>query len=84
MALVEVRVLVTNSVVDFEIIRRQREANALRVPGLVYTSDESFPRSRAFVNHVGDALEDAARRRLVEPDGGVYWLRVLKKQFTST
>jgi hypothetical protein len=73
-ALSEARVLVTNNVVDFEILRRRREAEGRATPGFIYTSDDRFPRNRAFVSRLADALEDVARRHTVRTHGGVLWL----------
>jgi hypothetical protein len=73
-ALEEGRVLVANNVRDFERLRRERAGNGIAVPGLIYTSDDSFPRSRAFLGRVSAELEDAARRHLVTAHGGVLWL----------
>ena len=75
-ALSEGRILVTNNVVDFEILRRRRVAEGQNAPGLIYTSDERFPRNRAFVPLLVDALEVAARQQLVRSYGGVLWLAV--------
>ena len=44
--LLENRVIVTNNVPDFESLRRAREASGGAVPGLIYTSDLTFPRTR--------------------------------------
>ncbi|MHB1444992.1 MAG: DUF5615 family PIN-like protein [Acidimicrobiales bacterium] len=77
-ALEEGRILVTNNVRDFERLRREREANAAAVPGLIYTSDDAFPRSRAFLDRISAALEDAACRHLVIAYGGVFWLKPLE------
>src|SRR5581483_5502360 len=51
-ALSQQRIVVTNNVVDFERIRRQRMANNEQVPGLIYTDDTTFPRNRGWVNRV--------------------------------
>lgn len=74
-ALQEGRILVTNNVVDFEILRRQAVADGRPVPGLIYTSDARFPRTRSFVAQLVDALEDAARHDHVVAQGGDLWLR---------
>ena len=71
----EARILVTNNVVDFEILRRRAVADGREVPGLIYTSDNSFPRRSRFVAQLADALEHAARSHQVEAQGGVLWLR---------
>lgn len=78
-ALDEGRILVTNNVVDFEILRRRREADRRTVPSFIYTSDERFPRNRAFVGRLGAALEEAARRHMAGTYGGVLWLRPVDK-----
>lgn len=77
-ALGEGRILVTNNVVDFEILRRRREAEGRPVPGFVYTSDGRFPRDRAFVGHLVAALEDVARRHVARAYGGVVWLALIE------
>jgi hypothetical protein len=71
----QARILVTNNVVDFEILRRRAVAEGQEVPGMIYTSDDRFPRNRAFVARLADALEHAARNHLVKTQGGVMWLR---------
>jgi predicted nuclease of predicted toxin-antitoxin system len=73
-ALATGRVLVTNNVVDFEPLRQQRSANGQPVPLLVYTSEAAFPRNRKFIGRLVEALEYAARNRLVHTTGGVLWL----------
>lgn len=79
-ALSEGRILVTNNVGDFERLRRERDANTLAVPGLIYTSDDVFPRSRSFFGLVAASLEDAARRHLVTAFGGVLWLKPVEEK----
>ncbi len=73
-ALGEGRILVTNNVVDFEILRRRREAEGRPASRFVYTSDDRFPRDRVFVGRIAAALEDVARRHLARAHGGVVWL----------
>jgi predicted nuclease of predicted toxin-antitoxin system len=53
------RVLVTNNVPDFESLRRAREAAGGPVPGLVYTSDVTFPRTKAYLSRLVTALAAA-------------------------
>jgi hypothetical protein len=79
-ALSEGRIIVTNNVVDFERLRRGRDAQSTPTPGLIYTSDQTFPRSRAFLERLSVALEDAARRHLVVAHGGIFWLRPLEEK----
>jgi Domain of unknown function (DUF5615) len=79
-ALEEGRILVTNNVGDFERLRLRREENGAAVPGLTYTSDDTFPRTRAFSGRLSAALEVAARRQLVVVYGGVLWLTPIEKQ----
>jgi hypothetical protein len=79
-ALEEGRILVTNNVGDFERLRLERQADDAAVPGLIYTSDDTFPRSRAFVGRLSAALEVAARRHLVVVYGGVLWLKPLEER----
>jgi predicted nuclease of predicted toxin-antitoxin system len=73
-ALAEGRVLVTNNVADFESLRRAHEAAGKKVPGLIYTSDLTFPRTKAYVSRLVAALAAA-----VGPETahcvGVLWLR---------
>ena len=72
--LISRRSSITNNVVDFEILRRRAVAEGREVPGLIYTSDNRFPRRRAFVAQLADALEHAARSHHVEAEGAVLWL----------
>jgi hypothetical protein len=74
-ALLEGRVLVTNNVPDFESLRRAREAFGGEVPGLIYTSDLTFPRTKAYVSRLVAALVTAAVGREAARRGGVLWLR---------
>ena len=69
------RVLITNNVTDFESLRRAREAAGGPVPGLIYTSDITFPRTRAYVSRLTAALAAAAADRETAACGGVLWLR---------
>jgi predicted nuclease of predicted toxin-antitoxin system len=73
--LLEGRVIVTNNVPDFESLRRAREAFGGEVPGLIYTSDLTFPRTRAYISRLVTALEAAALDHEVAHRGGVLWLR---------
>ena len=68
------RVLVTNNVPDFESLRRAREAAGGPVPGLVYTCDVTFPRTKAYASRLVAALAAAADRETARC-GGVLWLR---------
>jgi hypothetical protein len=74
-ALDDGRVLVTNNVVDFERLRRQRQENDDPVPPLIYTSDAAFPRDRRFLGRLVDALDRACSTDAVAMAGGVLWLR---------
>jgi Domain of unknown function (DUF5615) len=74
-ALAEERVIVTNNVSDFESLRRAHEAAGNEVPGLIYTSDITFPRTKAYVPRLGAALAAAAAGREAARRGGVLWLR---------
>jgi predicted nuclease of predicted toxin-antitoxin system len=69
------RVLVTDNVPDFESLRRACEAAGGPVPGLVYTSDASFPRTKAYLSRLVTALAAAAADRETAACGGVLWLR---------
>lgn len=73
-ALEQARVLVTNNVIDFEPLRRQRIAVDQPVPPLIYTDDSTFPRNRNYVGHLAAALAEAANSHLVSTYGGVLWL----------
>jgi hypothetical protein len=74
-ALLEGRVVVTNNVPDFESLRRAREAVEGDVPGLIYTSDLTFPRTRAYVSRLVAALDAAANGHRTARHGGVHWLQ---------
>jgi hypothetical protein len=74
-ALLDGRVIVTNNVPDFESLRRARDAVGEQVPGLIYTSDFTFPRRKAYVSRLVTALEAAATGREAARCGGVLWLR---------
>src|ERR1700752_3996531 len=71
----EGRVLVTNNVPDFESLRRAHEAAGDGVPGVIYTSDLTFPRTQAYVSRLWAALPAAAADRETARRGGVLWLR---------
>lgn len=73
--LLEGRVIVTNNVPDFESLRRAREAFGGELPGLIYTSDLTFPRAKAYVARLVAALEAAASSHQAARRGGVLWLR---------
>jgi hypothetical protein len=74
-ALLEGRVIVTNNVPDFESLRRARDAVGGQIPGLIYTSDLAFPRTKAYVSRLVTALEAAAVGHETARHGGVLWLR---------
>jgi len=74
-ALAEGRVPVTNNVPDFERLRRAHEVAGDVVPGLICTSDLTFPRTKAHVSRLGAALAAAAADRETARCGGVLWLR---------
>jgi hypothetical protein len=76
-ALLENRVVVTNNVADFESLRRAWETVGREVPGLIYTSDPSFPRARAYFTRLVAALEVVATSHETRRRGGVWWLRPL-------
>ena len=74
-ALLEGRVIVTNNVPDFESLRRARDAAGGAIPGLIYTSDVTFPRTKAYVARLVTALAVAAAAgRETARHGGVLWL----------
>jgi Domain of unknown function (DUF5615) len=74
-ALTGERVIVTNNVPDFESLRRAHEAAGNRIPGLIYTSDLTFPRTKAYVSRLAAALAAAAAGHETARRGGVLWLR---------
>ena len=74
LAVAEERTLVTNNVVDFERLRRDRVAEGAPVPPLVYTSDTSFPRTRRYVSQMVEALDAALKTDAIGRHGGVLWL----------
>ena len=71
----EGRIIVTNNGPDFESLRRAHEAVGNAVPGLIYTCDASFPRTKAFIAQLADALAGAVASDEVARCGGVLWLR---------
>lgn len=79
-ALQQGRVLVTNNVVDFEPLRRNRIADGRAVPPLIYTDDSAFPRHRQYVGQLAVALADAASNHLAATYGGVLWLSPPQRQ----
>lgn len=74
-ALAEERIIVTNNVQDFESLRRAQEAAGNEVPGLIYTSDITFPRTKAYASRIGASLAAAAAGNEAARRGGVLWLR---------
>ena len=74
-ALAEERILVTNNVPDFESLRRAHEAAGNEVPGLIYTCDLTFPRTKVYVARFAAALAAAAAGHETARCGGVLWLR---------
>jgi predicted nuclease of predicted toxin-antitoxin system len=74
LAVAEDRTLVTDNVVDFERLRRDRVAESAPVPPLVHTSDSSFPRNRRYVSQLVEALDAALKTDAVGRHGGVLWL----------
>jgi hypothetical protein len=73
--LLEGRVIVTNNVPDFESLRRAREAFGAELPALIYTSDLTFPRDKAYIPRLVAALATAASGHQPARCGGVLWLR---------
>jgi predicted nuclease of predicted toxin-antitoxin system len=74
-ALLEDRVIVTNNVPDFESLRRARDAVVGAVPGLIYMSDVTFPRTKAYVSLLVTELADAAAGHETASRGGALCLR---------
>jgi len=66
---------VTSNVPCFESLRRAREASGAEAPGLIYTSDVTFPRAKAYVARLVTALENAAASHETDRCGEVLWLR---------
>ena len=73
-AVAEQRILVTENVVDFERLRRDRIADAAGVPPLIYTSGAAFPRDRRYVRRLVEALDGALKTDAVTRHGSVLWL----------
>jgi hypothetical protein len=69
------RTLVTNNVVDFERLRRQRSVAGEVLAPLIYTSDTAFPRNRRFIGRLVAALDQACSSDAIAATGGVLWLR---------
>jgi hypothetical protein len=78
-AVEEDRTLVTNNMVDFERLRRQRSAAGETVPPLIYTSDTAFPRNRRFIGRVITALDRACTSNAIAATGGVLWLHPVSR-----
>jgi hypothetical protein len=72
--LLEGRVIVTNNVPDFESLRRAREAAGGAIPGLIYTSDFTLPRTKVYVSRPATALAAAAVGHEAARHGGALWL----------
>jgi hypothetical protein len=70
----EQRIVVTENVVDFERLRRDRVADMADVPPLIYTSGSTFPRDRRYVHRLVEALDGALKTDAVAQHGGVLWL----------
>jgi hypothetical protein len=66
---------VTKNVPDFESLRRAHEAAGNNVPSIIYTSDLTFPRTKAYMSRLTAALADAAIGHEAARRGGVLWLR---------
>jgi predicted nuclease of predicted toxin-antitoxin system len=73
-AVAEQRILVTENVVDFERLRRDRVAATAGVPPLIYTSSSAFPRDRRYVRRLVEALDGALKTDAVTRHGCVLWL----------
>lgn len=74
LAVAEDRTLATNNVVDFERLRRDRQAEGVPVPLLIYTSDAAFPRDRRYLGRLVEALDAALKTDAATHHGGVLWL----------
>lgn len=73
-ALADDRVLVTENVGDFELLRRRLVAEHQPSPLIIYTSNRAFPRNCQFTNRIVEALEGAALDQRTMSHGGIYWL----------
>lgn len=78
-ALREGRSIVTNNVPDFESLRRAHEAAGNQLPGLIYTCDAAFPRTKAFITELVAALAAAVADDEVANCGGILWLRPARR-----
>ena len=67
------RCLVTESVKDFEILRRQAVAQGTTNPGLLY-SGPRFPRDRRFLGALVTALDEVLTAERVPVENEVSWL----------
>ena len=67
--------IATDLAARFESLRRAHEAAGGKVPGLIYTSDLTFPRTKEYVSRLWAALAATAARRETARCGGVLWLR---------
>jgi hypothetical protein len=73
-ALGEDRVLVTDNALDFELIRQRRVEAGQPMPGLIYATDERFPRNQRFLAQMAEALFRASNEHRAAREGGVCWL----------
>ena len=68
------RCLVTESVKDFEILRRQAVAQGTTHPGLLYSGPRRFPRDRRFLGALVTALDEVLTAERVPVENEVSWL----------
>lgn len=68
------RCLVTENVKDYEILRRQRLAQGISHPGLLYASPRWFPRDRRFLGTLAAALDQLLTAGQVPVANEVSWL----------
>ena len=67
-ALTDDRVIVTDNVLDFEMLRTQREAEGRSVPGIIYVTD-IVPRDQKFIADMPNVLARAASEHLASGNG---------------
>lgn len=63
---VERRALVSNDVLDFQLIHNRMQAAGEEHYGLVFTNDTTMPRNRASIPHWVEALEKLLRTSLAD------------------
>jgi hypothetical protein len=69
------RCLLTENVADFEVLRVQRLTDGQLCAGLLYTSQNRFPRTKSAMGRLIDALDGACSEERLPNPGQVAWLR---------